>query len=83
MGRIEEIRDRFNKYEYVHSYIDSQGCNEEWDEAHRSMRCLLSRLQIAEEALRHISDLHIRGIEDRAAEAHRQIAKQTLEQIRQ
>jgi hypothetical protein len=54
MSRLESIKERFNKYEFVHSYIDDNCCNQEWDEAHEAMGYLLQRLEIAQKALEEI-----------------------------
>jgi transcriptional regulator with XRE-family HTH domain len=53
MKRLESIKERFNQYDFVHSYIDDNSCNQEWDEAHKAMGYLLQRLEKYEEALKY------------------------------
>jgi hypothetical protein len=51
---IEEIKERFKRYDFVHSYIDDNGCDDEWKDAHESIGYLLSIIEQAEKALERI-----------------------------
>lgn len=44
----------------------------------KTISYLLSLLEEKDKALKRIADLHIRGIEDRTAEPHREIARKAL-----
>jgi hypothetical protein len=59
MNRLESIKERFNQYDFVHSYIDDNCCNQEWNEAHEAMGYLLQRLERYEKALKEMCALQI------------------------
>lgn len=42
---LEEIRAKHNKLHYVHSYIDNNSCEAEWDEASKAIDYLLYRVE--------------------------------------
>lgn len=57
MGRIEQIKNRIESEFYVFSEENIVGTLNEYREAHEDIEYLLSRLQIAEEALKKAYNL--------------------------
>lgn len=76
MNRIDEIKQRILDTKVARQMLNL----EEYDEIIDDLEYLLSLNERYTQALKRISDLHIRGAADSAADEHRRIAKVALEQ---
>lgn len=82
MGKIEEIKKRFNNYKKSNSYDEGEATyNKLIDESPNDIEYLLSRLEIATESLQQIKYEYEQGQDDKVASRMYKEATEALHQI--